>query len=89
MTPWTVAHLAPLSMGFPRQEYWSGLPFPSPGHLTDPGTELAAPVLAGKAPFLFFLPTFATIIKHVINSVKDTVLSMIAGTAYALKILIE
>ena len=30
-TPWTVAHQAPLSMGFPRQEYWKGLPFPSPG----------------------------------------------------------
>ena len=32
-TPWTVTHQAPLSMGFPRQEYWSGLPFPSPGNL--------------------------------------------------------
>ena len=36
-TPWTVAHQAPLSMGFLRQEYWSGLPFPSPGDLPDPG----------------------------------------------------
>ena len=35
MTPWTVAHQAPLSMGFPRQEYWSGLPFPPPGDLPD------------------------------------------------------
>ena len=35
-TPWTVAHQAPLSMGFPSQEYWSGLPFPSPGNLPDP-----------------------------------------------------
>ena len=35
VTPWTVAHQAPLSMGFPRQEYWSGLPFPSPGDLPD------------------------------------------------------
>ena len=33
VTPWTVAHQAPLSMGFSRQEYWSGLPFPSPGDL--------------------------------------------------------
>ena len=32
MTPWTIAHQAPLSLGFPRQEYWSGLPFPSPGY---------------------------------------------------------
>ena len=35
--PWTVAHQAPLSMGFSRQEYWNGLPFPSPGDLPDPG----------------------------------------------------
>ena len=39
VTPWTVAHQAPLSMGFPRQEYWSGLPFPSPGDLPDSGIE--------------------------------------------------
>ena len=38
-TPWTVAHQAPLSMGFSRQEYWSGLLFPSPGNLPDPGIE--------------------------------------------------
>ena len=38
MTPWTVAHQAPLSMGFSRQEYWSGLPFTSPGDLPDPGS---------------------------------------------------
>ena len=49
-TLWTVAHQAPLSMGFSRQEYWSGLPFPSPGDLPDPGTEpvsLTSPSLAG------------------------------------------
>ena len=39
VTPWTVACQAPLSMGFSRQEYWSGLPFPSPGELPDPGIE--------------------------------------------------
>ena len=39
MTPCTVAHQAPLSMGFSRQEYWSGLPFPSPGDLHNPGIE--------------------------------------------------
>ena len=38
-TPWIVAHQAPLSMGFPRQEYWSRLPFSTPGHLPDPGME--------------------------------------------------
>ena len=42
-TPWTVAHQAPLSMGFSRQEYWSGLPFPCPGDLPDPGTEPGSP----------------------------------------------
>ena len=50
VTPWTVARQAPLSTGFPRQEYWSGLPFPSPGDLSDPGIEpksLDAPALAG------------------------------------------
>ena len=38
-TPWTVAHKATLSMGFPRQEHWRGLPFPPPGDLPDPGIE--------------------------------------------------
>ena len=45
VTPWTVARQAPLSMRFSRQEYWSGLPFPSPGDLHDPGIELACPTL--------------------------------------------
>ena len=44
-TTWTVAHQAPLSIGFFRQELWSGLPFPSPGDLPDPGIKLASPVL--------------------------------------------
>ena len=44
-TPWTVAHQAPLSVGFSRQEYWSGLPFPSPGDLPDPGIEPASAAL--------------------------------------------
>ena len=43
----TMAHQAPLSMGFPRQEYWSGLPFPSSGDLPNPGIELLSPALAG------------------------------------------
>ena len=50
MALWTVALQAPLSMGFLRQEYWSGLPFPSPGDLPDPGIEpesLMSPALAG------------------------------------------
>jgi len=44
-TPWTVACQAPLSMRFSRQEYWSGLPFPSPGGLPDPGIEPRSPAL--------------------------------------------
>ena len=43
-----VAHQAPLSMGFPRQEYWGGLPFPSPGDLPNPGIELTFPALVGR-----------------------------------------
>ena len=42
-TPWTIAYQAPLSMGFSRQEYWSGSPFPSPGDLPNPGTEPGIP----------------------------------------------
>ena len=45
VTLWTVAYQALPSMGFSRQEYWSGLPFPSPGDLPDPGTELGSPKL--------------------------------------------
>ena len=45
VTPWTVAHQAPLSMGFSSQEYCSGLPFPSPGDLPDPEIELWPPAL--------------------------------------------
>ena len=44
-TPWTVAYQAPLSMGFSRQEYWSGLPFPSPGDLPNSGIEPKSPTL--------------------------------------------
>ena len=48
-TPWTVAYQAPPSMGFSRQEYWSGLPFPSPGDLPDPGIEPRSPALQADA----------------------------------------
>ena len=50
VTPWTVAHQASLSVGFPRQEYWSGLPFPPPGDLPDPGIEARSPALAIPEP---------------------------------------
>ena len=45
VTPWTIAHQASPSMGFSRQEYWSGLPFPSPGDLPDPRIEPGSPTL--------------------------------------------
>ena len=45
VTPWTAAHQVPLSMEFSRQEYWSGLPFPSPGDLPNPGIEPRSPTL--------------------------------------------
>ena len=51
VSPWAVAHQAPLSMGFSRQEYWSGLPCLPTGDLTDPGIEpvcLKSPALAGR-----------------------------------------
>ena len=47
MTPWTVVRQAPLSMEFSGQEYWSELPFPSPGELPDTGIEPGSPELAG------------------------------------------
>ena len=50
--PWTVAPQAPLSMGFSRKEYWSGLPFPSPEDLPDPGIEPRSPALQAD-----YLPT--------------------------------
>ena len=49
VTPWTVAHQASLSIGFSRQEYWSGWPFPSPGDLPDPGIEPVPPTSQADA----------------------------------------
>ena len=48
-TPWTVAYQAPQSMEFSRQEYWSGLPFPTPGDLPNPGIEPGSPALQTDA----------------------------------------
>ena len=49
VTPWTVTYQAPPSMGSSRQEYWSGLPFPSPGDLPDPGIKPGSPALQADA----------------------------------------
>ena len=62
VTPWTVALQAPLSMGFSKEEYWSGWPFPPPGDLPDPGIEPVSPAslaLAGR--FVFFFLFFLTL----------------------------
>ena len=68
VTLWTAAHQAPLSMGFSRQEYWSGLPCPPPGDLPDPGFEPASlsPALAGG-----FFTTGATRASLVAQLVKS------------------
>ena len=63
-TPWTVAYQAPQTMEFSRQEYWSGLPFPSPGDLPNPGIEPRSPVLQADTlpseppgkPILVYIP---------------------------------
>ena len=69
-TPWTVAHQAPLPMGFSREEYWSGLPCPSPGHLPNPGIEPRSPALQADS-LLSELPgelyLFANCLFHVIT----------------------
>ena len=64
-TPWIVAYQAPPSMGFSRQEYWSGLPFPSPGDLPNPGIEPGSPAfradaLTSEPPGLSWVQLFAT-----------------------------
>ena len=67
-TPWTIAHQAPLSMGFYRQEYWNGLPFPSSGDLSDPGIEsvsLAAPVLQADSLQLSQEGSLVMVVNHI------------------------
>ena len=68
-TLWTVARQAPLSMGFPRQEYWRGLPCPSPGDLPDSGIEPVSPVCVSPAPAGGFFIT-APLGKPTGNSLK-------------------
>ena len=54
-TPWAVDHQSPLSMGFPRQEYWSALPFPSPVSLPNPGIEPVSPAFQAHSLPLSYL----------------------------------
>ena len=65
-TPWTVARQPPLSMGFSRQEYWSGLPFPTPGDRPNPGIEPRSPALQADS-----LPSEPTLLLSLISHVHD------------------
>ena len=70
MTSWTVAHQAPLSMKFSMEEYWSGLPFPSPGDLSDSEIKPESPTLAG-----IFFTTEPPGKPHDLAKSKETVLA--------------
>ena len=79
VTPWTVACWAPLSMRFFRKEYWSGLPFLSPGDLPDPGIESQCPALqAGSLPLSYlgspFIPYFQLKFSSLVVKKRKTVL---------------
>ena len=74
VTPWTIARWAPLCMEFSRQEYWSGLPFPTPGDLPNPETEpmsLVSPVLAGRFFTMSHLESLYTDSESVANGGAD------------------
>ena len=62
VTLWTIAHQAPLAMGFSRREYWSGLPFPSPGDPPDPGIKPASPACGADSLTLSHLGSLGYII---------------------------
>ena len=68
MTPQTVAHQAPLSMESSGQEYWSGLPFPSPGDLPNPGIELVSLVSPALAGGFFTIRPVGSLIDSSINN---------------------
>ena len=83
-TPWTVACQALLSVGFSRQEYWSGLPFPSPGGLPNPGIEsrsLTSPALADR--FFTTSATWETYLE-IVNSTLDTTLSFYINVMFSI-----
>ena len=84
LTPGTAAHQAPLSLGFPKQEYWSGLPFPSPGTLPDLGPEPVSPALVGRffttePPGKPHVPSYLTAVSHAVLSRHIHSLSCIPG----------
>ena len=70
--PWTTARLAPLFMGFPRQDYWSGLPFPTPGNLPNPGIKLGLlHWQAGSLPLEPLGKPYSTVVKSLPVSAGD------------------
>ena len=81
--PWTVAHQAPPSMGFSRQEYWSGLPFPSPGDLPHPGIEPRSPTLQADTltsePPGKHVGTRWQVIHHIRKLIKNYIMFSIIG----------
>ena len=83
VTPWTVAHQSPLSMGFSRQDYWSGLPFASPGDLPDPGIKPKPSAVAagfftteppGKSSSQITSQIFQYNIWHIVNIQQQSLL---------------
>ena len=72
--PWTVLRQAPLSMGFPRQEYWSGLPFPPPEDLPDPGIKPASSALQGDSLPLSYLKRVNSTILYIWKLLTEQIL---------------
>ena len=94
-TPWTVAYQASPSMGFSRQEYWSGLLFPSPGDLPDPGIEQGSPELEadaltseppGKPLFFYFLHLGIAIWLALVNGTSANIYNQKLKTAYSMNL---
>ena len=91
-TPWSVGHQAPLSMGFSRQEYWSGLPFPPPGYLPKPGskpTSLASPALQVDSLPLYHLGSPITPLRPWILLMTWVTILWVPLTRHCTKLLIH
>ena len=86
-TPQTVVYQAPPSMGFPRQEYWSGFPFPSPGDLPDPGIEPGSPAL--QADILLSEPPVKSRVSSYRKDFAISLLNMIFVIQYRYRIFFE
>ena len=82
MTPWTVAHQAPLSMGYTRLEYWNGLPFPSPGCLPNPEIKTGSPALQANSiptePVIQYIYMVAQMVKC-LSTMRGTQVQSLGG----------